>query len=108
MIQITEAAAKKIQALKSEDKMPADSLLRVRIEKGGCSGFSYKLDFDSKTTKEDKIFEFHNTKVVIDTKSMLYVLGMTLDYEGGLNGAGFVFNNPNAVKKCSCGSSFAV
>lgn len=69
---------------------------------------SYKLDFDSKTTDDDKIFDQHGTRVVIDKKSFLYIVGMVLDYEGGLNGKGFVFQNPNASKTCGCGSSFGV
>lgn len=108
MIQITEKAAKKIEVLKSEDGLAEDSFLRVSVEKGGCSGFNYKLDFDSSSQDSDKVFDAHGTKVIVDSKSLLYLMGMTLDYEGGLNGQGFVFNNPNATKKCSCGTSFAV
>lgn len=108
MIQITDKAAKKIEVLKSEDGCEAHAFLRVRVEKGGCSGFNYKMDFDTNSEDNDKSFENNGTKVVVDSKSLLYLMGMTLDFEGGLNGAGFVFNNPNATKSCSCGSSFAV
>lgn len=107
MINISETAAKKINALREEEGK-ADAHLRVRIKRGGCSGFSYKLDFDTETTDKDKVFESNGAKVIIDSQSLLYVLGMTLDYEGGLNGKGFVFSNPNASKTCGCGSSFAV
>lgn len=69
---------------------------------------SYKLDFDDRVGSDDKVFEQHGTRVVIDKKSFLYVVGMTLDFEGGLNGKGFVFSNPNASKTCGCGSSFGV
>ncbi len=109
MIQISEQAAKQILRLKTEDeKSQADGFLRVKVVPGGCSGMSYKLDFDTTVANNDKIFEEHGTKVVVDNKSLLYVAGMTLDFEGGLNGKGFVFSNPNASKTCGCGSSFGV
>ena len=112
MVQVSESAAKQIQRLKSEVQVtsPAteDGFLRVKIIPGGCSGMSYKLDFDTTVGSDDKIFEQFGTRVVIDKKSFLYVVGMTLDFEGGLNGKGFVFSNPNASKTCGCGSSFGV
>jgi iron-sulfur cluster assembly protein len=107
MIQITEQAAKQINQLKSESADP-EALLRVKVIAGGCSGMSYKLDFDQSITEADKIFEDHGTKIIIDKKSFLFVAGMTLDFETGLNGKGFVFSNPNASKTCGCGSSFGV
>lgn len=108
MVQVSESAAKQIQRLKQESPSPVDGFLRVKIIPGGCSGMSYKLDFDSELGQDDKIFENFGTRVVIDKKSFLYVAGMTLDFEGGLNGKGFVFSNPNASKTCGCGSSFGV
>jgi iron-sulfur cluster assembly protein len=109
MIQISETAASQINRLKSEDKTAGENgFLRVKVVPGGCSGMSYKLDFDQAVGDKDKIFEEHGTKVVIDSKSLLYVAGMTLDFEGGLNGKGFIFSNPNASKTCGCGSSFGV
>lgn len=109
MIQVSESAAKQIQKLQSESSLGENSgFLRVKVVPGGCSGMSYKLDFDSETTPDDKIFENFGTKVVVDKKSFLYLVGMTLDFEGGLNGKGFVFSNPNASKTCGCGSSFGV
>jgi len=108
MIQVSETAAQQITRLKSEGPHPAESFLRVKVVAGGCSGMSYKLDFDNQTTPEDKVFENFGTKVVVDKKSFLYLVGMTLDFEGGLNGKGFVFSNPNASKTCGCGSSFGV
>src|SRR5487761_1762886 len=107
MIQITEAAAKKIHSLKAEDQAAKDAMLRVRVKRGGCSGFSYKMDFETGVADTDKVFESNGAKIVIDDQSLLYLIGMTLDYEGGLNGKGFVFQNPNATKSCGCGSSFA-
>lgn len=109
MVQISETAAKQIARLKADDaQADADLFLRVKVVAGGCSGMSYKLDFDKSMTEQDKVFEQHGTKVVIDKKSLLYVAGMTLDFEGGLNGKGFIFANPNASKTCGCGSSFGV
>lgn len=108
MITISETAAKKIQTLKAEDNAPAEAFLRVFVKRGGCSGFSYKMEFDTKTKDNDKVFESNGAKVVVDGQSLLYLLGMTLDYEGGLNGKGFIFSNPNATKTCGCGSSFGV
>ena len=75
---------------------------------GGCSGLSYKLDFAKEPMPTDKIFEQDGVKVFIDPKSFLYVRGLSLDYQGGLNGTGFSFQNPNAAKSCGCGTSFAV
>lgn len=108
MIQITEFAAKKILSLKTEENQPETALLRVEVKKGGCSGLSYKMNFDSQLKPDDKVFENFGTKVVVDKNSYLYLIGMVLDYSGGLNGKGFVFNNPNAAKNCGCGSSFNV
>ena len=108
MIQITETAAKKINALKVEDQAPEGAFLRVKVKRGGCSGYSYKMEFDQNISDKDKAFEMNGSKVVVDNQSLLYLLGMTLDYEGGLNGKGFIFQNPNATKNCGCGSSFGV
>ncbi|HMN70084.1 MAG TPA: iron-sulfur cluster insertion protein ErpA [Bdellovibrionales bacterium] len=108
MIQVSETAAKRIKALKAEDGAASDSFLRVFVKRGGCSGFSYKMEFDTEIKEGDKSFEMNGAKVVVDGKSLLYLLGMVLDYEGGLNGKGFIFSNPNATKTCGCGSSFGV
>jgi iron-sulfur cluster assembly protein len=108
MVQVSESAAKQILKLKSEANVEDGGFLRVKVVPGGCSGMSYKLDFDSNTSDDDKVFDQHGTRVVIDKKSFLYVVGMVLDYEGGLNGKGFIFQNPNASKSCGCGSSFGV
>lgn len=110
MIQVSETAASQITRLKAEDPKAKDdsSFLRVKVVAGGCSGMSYKLEFDQTLTDQDKLFEQNGTKVVVDKKSLLYVAGMILDFEGGLNGKGFVFSNPNASKTCGCGNSFGV
>lgn len=108
MIKITENASKKILDLKNEDGKSADAFLRVEVKKGGCSGLSYKMDFDTQIKEGDKAFEAYGQKIVVDPQSILYLIGMELDFSGGLNGKGFVFNNPNATKNCGCGSSFNV
>ena len=108
MIQISESAAKRIQSLKAEENQAAEAFLRVEVKKGGCSGLSYKMNFDAQPKEGDKFFEAHGQKIAVDSQSFLYLIGMTLDYSGGLNGKGFVFNNPNATKNCGCGSSFNV
>lgn len=108
MVELTAAAAKQIQLLKAEDPSVQDKHLRVRVAKGGCSGLSYKMEFDNLVGPADKLFESSGEKLLIDNQSYLYVIGMTLDFSGGLNGRGFIFTNPNASKTCGCGSSFAV
>lgn len=108
MIQISESAVKKIANLRTEDGKDESAFLRVEVKKGGCSGLSYKLDFTTEARDGDKVIETNGLKVTIDPQSLMYVIGMTLDYSGGLNGKGFVFNNPNATKHCGCGTSFNV
>ena len=108
MIKITESASSKILSLKTYEGKPSEAFLRVEVKKGGCSGLSYKMDFDTVLKDGDKAFEAHGQRIVVDPQSILYLLGMELDYSGGLNGKGFVFNNPNATKNCGCGSSFNV
>lgn len=108
MIVISPEAAEKLATLKKEEGKEDAAFLRVEVKKGGCSGLSYKMNFDSTPREGDKVFESNGQKVAVDSNSLLYLLGMTLDYSGGLNGKGFVFNNPNANKHCGCGSSFNV
>ncbi|MEM7646029.1 MAG: iron-sulfur cluster assembly accessory protein [Pseudomonadota bacterium] len=108
MIQVTEKAIKQIRRLKEDEEQPNDAYLRVYVKKGGCSGMSYKMDFTTETGEGDKIFESGGERLLVDTTSYLHLIGMILDFEGGLNGQGFVFNNPNAKKTCACGISFGV
>lgn len=108
MIQMTADAAKRITHLKSEEGKGPQAFLRVEVKKGGCSGLSYKMSFETELRDGDQSFESNGEKIVVDGQSLLYLLGMTLEYSGGLNGKGFVFNNPNAAKNCGCGSSFNV
>ena len=107
MITLTENAVKQIKRIREDEHVEAGGL-RVAVAGGGCSGLSYKLDFVKGPEASDKIFEQDGVKVFIDPKSFLYVRGMILDYQGGLNGTGFTFQNPNATKSCGCGTSFAV
>jgi iron-sulfur cluster assembly protein len=108
MIQVSEKATSQIKSLMQSENRTSNDFLRIFVKKGGCSGFSYKLDFDSALKDGDKNFDINGLKLVVDKESLLYLIGMTLDFEGGLNGQGFVFSNPNATKTCGCGSSFAV
>lgn len=107
MIKVTESAKKQAIRL-MEDDGKEGYFIRVGVEGGGCSGLMYQLTFDNEQREGDKEFEDNGIKVVVDKKSYLYLIGTTLDYSGGLNGKGFVFNNPNADRTCGCGESFAV
>lgn len=86
----------------------ATDYIRVGVKSGGCSGLSYDLDFDKNQKDDDKVFEDNGVKIIVDKKSFLYLIGTTLEYSGGLNGTGFVFNNPNASRTCGCGESFSL
>ena len=86
----------------------SDDFVRVGVKSGGCSGLSYELDFDNNKGESDKLFEDNDVKIIIDKKSFLYLIGTTLEYSGGLNGKGFIFNNPNANRTCGCGESFSL
>ncbi len=108
MIQVSDSAARQVRFLKERDKLTDQDFLRVSVKEGGCSGFSYKLDFDKAKQDNDKIFECNEVQLVVDSRSLLYLMGMTLNFDGGLNGKGFTFSNPNAAKTCGCGFSFNV
>ena len=108
MITVTDKAKEKLVALRAEGNHPADAFVRVGVAGGGCSGLSYVLDFDSTQKPDDKVFEDKGVKIVCDKKSFLYLIGTQLEFSDGLNGKGFVFNNPNATRTCGCGESFAV
>ena len=107
MIKITDNAKKQAIRL-MEDENKAGYFIRVGVEGGGCSGLMYQLKFDNEDKEDDKIFEDNGMKVVVDKKSFLYLIGTTLDFSGGLNGKGFVFENPNAGRTCGCGESFSI
>ncbi|TYA60088.1 HesB/IscA family protein [Formosa maritima] len=109
MIKVSEIAKKKVMELMTEDGYSlATDYVRVGVKSGGCSGLSYDLKFDKEQQEEDKVFEDNGVKIIVDKKSFLYLIGTTLDYSGGLNGVGFVFNNPNANRTCGCGESFSL
>jgi iron-sulfur cluster assembly protein len=109
MITISDKAAEAaLQAMKDEGKDPSTAVLRVGVQGGGCSGLNYKLQFDPQPRDGDEIFTHGPLRVAIDPKSMVFIYGMTLEFSGGLNGKGFVFNNPNATGTCGCGQSFKV
>src|SRR3954470_24703113 len=108
MITVTEnAKIHAIDLIKSENR-PEDSFIRVGVDGGGCSGLTYKLEFDHQVKPDDKVFEDKGMKIVCDKKSFLYLIGTELDYSDGLNGKGFAFHNPNASRTCGCGESFSV
>lgn len=109
MIKVSDTAKTKISQLMAEEGFNVTSdYVRVGVKSGGCSGLSYELKFDNTSREEDKIFEDNAVKIIIDKKSFLYLVGTTLEYSGGLNGKGFVFNNPNANRTCGCGESFSL
>ena len=100
MIQVSEQAKDKLLLLIKEEGHTKEAFIRVGVNSGGCSGLSYDLKIDKKTNKDDKIFEDNGIKIVVNKKSFFYLIGTTLEYSGGLNGKGFVFNNPNASRTC--------
>lgn len=108
MIAVSENAKTHALELIKQEGRPADTFIRVGVDSGGCSGLSYKLEFDNVLREGDQVFENNGMKIVVDRKSFLYLAGTTLDYTGGINGKGFVFNNPNASRTCGCGESFSV
>lgn len=108
MITITDKAKSKITDLRESAKLDDGYFLRVAVAGGGCSGLSYKLDFDNEIRTGDQEFEDKGEKVVLDMKSFLYLAGTELDFSDGLNGKGFNFVNPNASRTCGCGESFSV
>lgn len=106
MIIISPRAIVEVKRIQGKE-VNAGQYLRLGVETGGCSGLNYKMSFDKEPGKEDKVFDFEGLKVVVDIRSMLYLMGMTLDYTGELLGGGFKFVNPNAKKSCGCGHSFS-
>jgi iron-sulfur cluster assembly protein len=108
MIYISEKAKEKVSKLRQETGLSEEYFLRVSVVGGGCSGLSYKLDFDNEPQPNDQTFEDNGVKLVTDLKSFLYLCDTTLEFSDGLNGKGFHFSNPNASRSCGCGDSFAV
>lgn len=109
MIQVSDSASKKIVEMMKDDGFDASKdYVRVGVKSGGCSGLSYELKFDKETGESDKIFEVNHVRIAVEKKSFLYLAGTVLEFSGGLNGKGFVFNNPNASRTCGCGESFSL
>ena len=109
MIKVSESASKRIVDMMKDDGFDAAAdYIRVGVKSGGCSGLSYDLTFDKSIGENDKVFEDNNVKIAVEKKSFLYLAGTILEFSGGLNGKGFVFNNPNASRTCGCGESFSL
>ena len=109
MIKVSDTAKQKVLTLMREEGYNTGSdYVRVGVKSGGCSGLSYELKFDREIGDSDKVFEDNAVRIIVDKKSFLYLVGTTLEYSGGLNGKGFVFNNPNAERTCGCGESFSL
>jgi iron-sulfur cluster assembly protein len=107
VIKISDSARTRLCYLldKESGKKP---YVRVGVESGGCSGLSYKLTFDDIKKQDDELIEDNGIKLLVNKKSFLYLVGTTLEFSDGLNGKGFVFNNPNASRTCGCGESFSL
>jgi len=106
---LTERAAEEVKRYKDENRLEGEVFLRVGAVAGGCSGYSYKLEFDEKfDDKQDDQYDYHGVKLVVDKKSGMLLEGTTIDWYEGLEARGFKFDNPNVTKSCGCGSSFQV
>ena len=108
MIAISDKAKTELKTLRVKEGHPDNYNLRVSVKGGGCSGLMYDLGFDADLGERDEIYEDNGLKIVVDKKSLLYLIGTTLDFSDGLNGKGFQFVNPNATRTCGCGESFSV
>lgn len=108
MITVSDLAKEKVAKLRQDAQLNDSFRLRASVAGGGCSGLSYKLDFDDEVKPMDQEFEDKGVKIVVDMKSFLYLAGTELKFSDGLNGKGFYFDNPNASRTCGCGDSFSV
>ena len=108
MIEVTDKAKERIINLRKEENKSDQHHIRVAVKGGGCSGLMYDLFFDDQIKEGDEIFEDKEVKILVDKKSLLYLLGTRLDFSDGLNGKGFQFINPNATRTCGCGESFSI
>lgn len=106
-ITLTPKAAAQVARIRSDNNIPEGHGLRIGVKGGGCSGLSYVLGFDAEPKPTDVIFVKEGVTVFVDPKSLFYISGTVLDFSDGLNGKGFVFNNPQASKTCGCGNSFS-
>jgi len=108
VITVTESAKNQVLKILESESLDSNYFVRVAVKSGGCSGLKYDLDFDNILNNDDVISESNDIKVVCDKKSVLYLIGTELDYSGGLNGKGFIFNNPQSSRVCGCGESFSL
>ena len=109
MIKVSETAKTRIVNLMRDDGFDSSQdYVRVGVKSGGCSGLSYELTFDKNINENDKVFKDNDIQIAVEKKSFLYLAGTILEFSGGLNGKGFVFNNPNANRTCGCGESFSL
>ncbi|MEM9917100.1 MAG: iron-sulfur cluster assembly accessory protein [Bacteroidota bacterium] len=108
MLYVSDNAKKRIEAIRVSDKLTKEHFVRVSVTSGGCSGLSYKMEFDNVDKPDDQVFEDNGEKIVTDLRSFLYLCNTTLEFSGGLEGKGFYFNNPNASRECACGESFSI
>ena len=107
-VTLSEKAAQEVKRIIEEQGTPEGVVLRVGVQGGGCSGFAYSLNFDTGTSERDRVTEIHGVKLAVEKKFDPYLDGTVIDFYDGLEKRGFVFNNPNVVKTCGCGSSFQV
>jgi iron-sulfur cluster assembly protein len=107
-VTLSEKAAAEVKKIIADQNLPTETVLRVGVQGGGCSGFSYSLNFDTSTSERDRVVDVHGVKLAVDKKFDPYLDGTVVDFYDGLEKRGFVFNNPNVVKSCGCGSSFQV
>lgn len=108
MIFISDKAKERVLKIWHDEQLTPAHFVRVSVTSGGCSGLAYNMNFDNQAKENDEVFEDKGIKLVVDPKSILYLLGTELDFSEGLNGKGFYFNNPNASRTCSCGESFSL
>ncbi|HEV3165334.1 MAG TPA: iron-sulfur cluster assembly accessory protein [Isosphaeraceae bacterium] len=107
-VTLSEKAASEVKRIFQEQSLGDETVLRVGVQGGGCSGFAYSLNFDTATSERDRVADFFGVKLAVDKKFDPYLDGTVIDFYDGLEKRGFVFNNPNVVKSCGCGSSFQV
>jgi iron-sulfur cluster assembly protein len=107
-INLTDLAASEVKKFLSEENLPAEGGLRVRVIPGGCSGFSYSMDVEEAPNEDDSVLDVKGVRVFVDMFSAQYLDGVEIDYVNSIMGSGYTFRNPNAVGSCGCGSSFTV
>ncbi|MCO5231277.1 MAG: iron-sulfur cluster assembly accessory protein [Chitinophagales bacterium] len=108
MIFISDKAKVRVDEMWALENLSPAHFIRVSVTSGGCSGLSYNMSFDNEVKTDDEIFEDRGIKIAVDARSLMYVIGTTLEFSDGLNGKGFYFENPNASRTCSCGDSFCL